>query len=30
MHIVIDARLPYYRTVGISTYIRKLIAALKG
>lgn len=29
MHIGIDARLPYYRTGGISTYIRKLIAALE-
>lgn len=28
-HIGIDARLPYYRTGGISTYVRRLIKALE-
>ncbi|MBZ0098858.1 MAG: glycosyltransferase, partial [Taibaiella sp.] len=29
MHIGIDARLTYYRTGGISTYMRRLVAALE-
>ena len=29
MKIGIDARLPYYRTGGISTYVRRLILALE-
>jgi hypothetical protein len=29
MHIGIDARLTYYRTGGISTYIRRLVGALE-
>ena len=29
MHIGIDTRLTYYRTGGISTYMRRLISALE-